>query len=142
MTRLDHCNIRTFDLDATVAFYTDIVDLKDGEFPGSRSMGAWLYDTSDRPVLHLIAMDPKDPEATLGKVRDRLGSLAGSLELSTLNGGGAIDHIAFECADYDEMRAKLQARGLKFTSNDVPMIKLRQLFVNDPNGVTLELNFR
>ena len=29
MTRLDHCNIRTFDLDATVAFYTDIVDLKD-----------------------------------------------------------------------------------------------------------------
>jgi catechol 2,3-dioxygenase-like lactoylglutathione lyase family enzyme len=75
-------------------------------------------------------------------VRDRLGSLAGSLELSSLNGGGAIDHIAFECADYDQMRAKLQARGLKFTSNDVPMIKLRQLFVNDPNGVTLELNFR
>lgn len=142
MTRLDHCNIRTFDLDATIAFYTDVVDLKDGDFPGSRSMGAWLYDASDRPILHLIAIDPKDPEATLGKVRDRLGSLAGSLEPSSLNGGGAIDHIAFECADYDQMRAKLEARGLKFTSNDVPMIKLRQLFVNDPNGVTLELNFR
>ena len=142
MTRLDHCNIRTFDLDATIAFYTDVVDLKDGDFPGSRSMGAWLYDASDRPILHLIAIDPNDPETTLGKVRDRLGSLAGSLELASLDGGGAIDHIAFECADYDEMRAKLQARGLKFTSNDVPMIKLRQLFVNDPNGVTLELNFR
>ena len=142
MTRLDHCNIRTFDLDATIAFYTDVVDLKDGDFPGSRSMGAWLYDASDRPILHLIAIDPNDPETTLGKVRDRLGSLAGSLELASLDGGGAIDHIAFECADYDEMRAKLEARGLKFTSNDVPMIKLRQLFVNDPNGVTLELNFR
>jgi len=142
MTKLDHCNIRTFDLDATIAFYTDIVELKDGDFPGSRGMGAWLYDSTDRPILHLIAIDPNDPEATLGKVRDRLGSLAGNLELSSLNGGGAIDHIAFECRDYDEMRAKLQARGLEFTSNDVPMIKLRQLFVNDPNGVTLELNFR
>lgn len=142
MTILDHCNVRTFDLEKTVRFYTDIVDLKDGDFPGHRRMGAWLYDASNRPVLHLIAIDPKDPEATLGKVRDRLGDLAGSLELSSLSGGGAIDHIAFECTDYDEMEAKLKARGLKYTSNDVPMIKLRQLFVNDPNGVTLELNFR
>ena len=142
MTILDHCNVRTFDLEKTVKFYTDIVDLKDGDFPGSRTQGAWLYDASNRPILHLIAIDPQDPEATLGKVRDRLGDLAGSLELSTLSGGGAIDHIAFECTDYDEMQGKLQARGLKFTSNDVPSIKLRQLFVNDPNGVTLELNFR
>ena len=142
MTILDHCNIRTFDLDATIRFYTDIVDLKDGDFPGSRSMGAWLYDASNRPILHVIAIDPNDPQAVLGRVRDRLGDLAGSLELSTLSGGGAIDHIAFECTDYDEMQGKLAAHGLKFTSNDVPSIKLRQLFVNDPNGVTLELNFR
>jgi catechol 2,3-dioxygenase-like lactoylglutathione lyase family enzyme len=142
MTKLDHCNIRTFDLDGTIAFYTDIVDLKDGDFPGTRSMGAWLYDASDRPILHIIAIDPKDPEAALGRVRDRLGKLAGNLELSSLNGGGAIDHIAFECDDYDAMRAKLTARGLPFTSSDVPSINLRQLFVNDPNGVTLELNFR
>lgn len=142
MTILDHCNVRTFDLEKTVKFYTDIVDLKDGDFPGSRAQGAWLYDASNRPILHLIAIDPQDPEATLGKVRDRLGDLAGSLELATLSGGGAIDHIAFECTDYDEMEGKLKARGLKYTSNDVPMIKLRQLFVNDPNGVTLELNFR
>ena len=142
MTKLDHCNIRTFDLDATIAFYTDVVDLKDGGFPGARTMGAWLYDASDRPILHIIAIDPKDPEAALGRVRDRLGKLAGNLELSSLNGGGAIDHIAFECDDYDAMRAKLAARSLPFTSNDVPSINLRQLFVNDPNGITLELNFR
>jgi catechol 2,3-dioxygenase-like lactoylglutathione lyase family enzyme len=142
MTRLDHCNIRTFDLEATVDFYTDIVDLKDGDFPGSRSMGAWLYDSSDRPILHLIGIDPKDPQVALGRVRDRLGDLAGSLELSRLSGGGAIDHIAFECANYDAMVEKLRGRGLIFTTNDVPSIGLRQLFVNDPNGVTLELNFR
>jgi catechol 2,3-dioxygenase-like lactoylglutathione lyase family enzyme len=142
MTKLDHCNIRTFDLDATVAFYTDVLDLKDGDFPGTRAMGAWLYDASDRPVLHIIAIDPQNPEAALDRVRDRLGKLAGNLELSSLNGGGAIDHIAFECDDYDAMRAKLTTRGLTFTSSDVPSINLRQLFVNDPNGITLELNFR
>jgi catechol 2,3-dioxygenase-like lactoylglutathione lyase family enzyme len=126
MTKLDHCNIRTFDLEATVDFYTDVVELKDGDFPGSRSMGAFLYDASDRPVLHVKAIDPKNPE----------------LDLSTMTGTGTIDHIAFECTDYDVMEKKLQGRGLKYTTNDVPSINLRQLFVNDPNGVTLELNFR
>ena len=141
-TRLDHCNIRTFDLDATVKFYSDVVGLKDGDFPGTRAMGAWLYDVSDRPILHIIAIDPNDPEPALERVRDRLGSLAGPLELSTLKGGGAVDHIAFECDDYDAMAGKLSDMGLFFTRNEVPSIKLRQLFVNDPNGITLELNFR
>jgi len=40
------------------------------------------------------------------------------------------------------MKSKLESRGLVYTSSDVPSINLRQLFVNDPNGVTLELNFR
>jgi len=142
MTKLDHCNIRTFDLDATIAFYTDVVELKDGDFPGTRAMGAWLYDASDRPILHLIAIDPNDPEAALGRVRDRLGALGGDLDVESMNGTGVIDHIAFECDDYDKMKSKLEARGLAYTSSDVPSIRLRQLFVNDPNGVTLELNFR
>jgi catechol 2,3-dioxygenase-like lactoylglutathione lyase family enzyme len=142
MTKLDHCNIRTLDLDATVRFYTDVVDLKDGDFPGPRSMGAWLYDASDRPVVHVISIDPKNPEAALGRIRDRLGALGGSIDIESMTGTGTIDHIAFECSDYDAMVAKLTARELPFTVSDVPSIKLRQVFVNDPNGVTLELNFR
>jgi catechol 2,3-dioxygenase-like lactoylglutathione lyase family enzyme len=143
MTKLDHCNIRTFDLDATVEFYTDVVDLRDGEFPGPRQFGAWLYDTSDRPILHVISIDPKDPEIALGRIRERIGSLGGEpLSVDSIKGTGTIDHIAFECSDYDAMEAKLKKRGLKYTSSDVPRLNLRQLFVNDPNGVTLELNFR
>ena len=142
MTKLDHCNIRTFDLDATVEFYTNVVDLRDGDFPGPRTFGAWLYDSTDRPILHVISIDPKDPEVALGRIRERIGSLGGSLDIEDMKGTGTIDHIAFECSDYDAMEAKLKKRGLKYTSSDVPSIKLRQLFVNDPNGVTLELNFR
>jgi len=51
--QLDHYNIRTGKIDETVAFYTGVLGLRDGPFPGDRKFGAWLYDTTDRPVLHL-----------------------------------------------------------------------------------------
>jgi catechol 2,3-dioxygenase-like lactoylglutathione lyase family enzyme len=105
-------------------------------------MGAWLYDTTDRPVVHLIAIDPDDPEATLRHVRERLQGLEGSLDAASLRGGGAIDHLAFECIDYDATIAKLRDEGLVYRESYVPSIQLKQIFVNDPNGVTLELNFR
>jgi catechol 2,3-dioxygenase-like lactoylglutathione lyase family enzyme len=142
MVKLDHCNIRTFDLEATVAFYKDILDLKEGAFPGDRKLGAWLYDSTDRAVLHIIGVNPAAPETAFKHIRARLGDLAGELSPATLKGGGAIDHIAFECADFAEMKGKLQARGLTFTENDIPSIGLKQLFANDPSGVTLEMNFR
>lgn len=142
MTRLDHCNIRTFDLEATVSFYKDILDLKDGDFPGNRRMGAWLYDSSDRAVLHIISIDPAAPDVAYKNIRNRLGPLTGPLSIAAIKGGGAVDHIAFECADHGAMKDKLKSRGLTFTENDVPSIGLKQLFVNDPSGVTLELNFR
>jgi catechol 2,3-dioxygenase-like lactoylglutathione lyase family enzyme len=142
MTKLDHCNIRTFDLEATVGFYKDVLDLKEGDFPGNRSMGAWLYDATDRAVLHIIWVNPETPDTAYTQIRTRLGPLAGQLDRTTLKGGGAIDHIAFECTDYSAMKAKLQKRGLTFTENYVESIGLRQLFANDPSGVTLEMNFR
>jgi hypothetical protein len=40
------------------------------------------------------------------------------------------------------MVARFRALGMKFAEADVPSINLRQIFVHDPNGVTLELNFR
>ncbi len=139
---LDHCNIRTFDIEGTVRFYVDVLGLRDGAFGAPRAMGAWLYDQTDRPVVHLIAIDPEHPEAALDRVRQRLDGLEGPLDPASLRGGGAIDHIAFECVDYDDMVAKLQERDLPYRENYVQSLALRQVFVNDPNGVTLELNFR
>jgi catechol 2,3-dioxygenase-like lactoylglutathione lyase family enzyme len=140
--RLDHFNIRTFDIEATVEFYVDIVGLRDGPFGATRSMGAWLYDDTDRPVVHLIAIDPENPGAAFGRIRERLDGLEGDLTPAALRGGGAIDHLAFECDGYQALLATLRARGLPYRENYVPSLDLRQVFVNDPNGVTLELNFR
>ncbi len=81
--------------------------------------GAWLY-LGGRPVVHLV------------------GGRRGEVPLTT----GPFDHIAFEAQDFQAMRSKMQALGLDFQENDVPDFKIQQLFVRDPDGVKIELNFR
>ena len=115
---LDHVNIETADVDATVAFFTDVIGLTNGDRPNFQFPGAWLY-CGGRAVIHLV-----------GTAK------------ATGSGTGIIDHVAFEADDFDGMAAKLEARGLDFTKRDVPGGELRQIFVLDPNGVKLELNFR
>jgi hypothetical protein len=92
--------------------------------------------------VHLIAIDPARPDAALGRIRERLEDLAGEISPRSLHGGGAIDHIAFACDDYEETVKKLRNRRLAYRENYVASLKLKQVFVNDPNGVTLELNFQ
>jgi catechol 2,3-dioxygenase-like lactoylglutathione lyase family enzyme len=140
--RLDHVNIRTRKFAETVEFYTELLGLRQGPIPGVFSIPTWLHDSSDAAIIHLIPVDPDRPQLALDQVRARLGDLAGPLDETALTRTGTIDHIAFECVDYDAMAAQLTARGLEFHTNEVAGMKLRQIFVNDPNDVTLELNFR
>jgi catechol 2,3-dioxygenase-like lactoylglutathione lyase family enzyme len=142
MARLEHCNIRSFDLAETIRFYEDVIGLRSGPMPGRTGRGAWLYDESDVPVVHVIALDPDKREASLAEIRDRLGELAGALDLDGMKGTGVIDHIAFRCRDHDAMVDRIEAYALPYRTFDIPDYKLRQIFVNDPSGVTLELNFR
>jgi hypothetical protein len=57
-------------------------------------------------------------------------------------GTGPLDHIAFNASGYDEVRAKLDATDLPYKVNDLDDIGLKQLFVHEPNGLCIELNFR
>jgi len=50
--RLDHVNIRTDDLDASTAFYRDIIGLEVGPRPSFSFAGAWLYHDG-QAVVHL-----------------------------------------------------------------------------------------
>jgi hypothetical protein len=99
-------------------------------FPGRAGLelGAWLCDPAGRPVVHVghVAADYGD---------GRTGSRAE-------RGSGAVHHIAFDCADYDGMLMQLSDAGRAVRTNEVTAIGLRQIFVDDPNGVTVELNFR
>lgn len=115
---LDHYNIFCRDLDRTVAFYERYVGLRRGERPPFSFPGAWLY-AGDKAVLHLVAESGRDAQ-----------------------GSGAIDHIAFNCENLTATVGQLAHDGVAHEVRQVPGRPLRQVFIHDPDGVMLELNFR
>jgi catechol 2,3-dioxygenase-like lactoylglutathione lyase family enzyme len=137
VSRLEHVNIRCARLAATKAFYIDIIGLADGPRPKFPFGGAWLY-CGDTAVIHLV--DAADhPGSWTGTLEKEVGARA-SNAASGLD-TGAFDHVAFHGEDFDGMREALRMAGLKFRDRVVPGTGLKQIFVPDPEGVMVELNF-
>jgi hypothetical protein len=58
-----------------------------------------------------------------------------------VTGTGVIDHVAFRATGLREMIERLQANRIAFTQRQVDDQGLFQLFLIDPNGIKVELNF-
>ena len=120
VTGLDHVNIRTRDVPGTIRFYADLLNLKpDMAMSGlPLDKACWLLDHDGQAVVHLFG----DDNAVTGE-----------------NGTGPIHHVALRCSGKPEMIERLQHLGVAF---DVKQrTALTQIFVHDPNGILLELNF-
>ena len=122
-TKLDHVNIRTEKSDQTRDFFVDIVGLREGERPPFNFAGYWLY-AGDQAVIHIT--DARDEGAH--------GIAAG-------RAGAAIDHVSFRMTGYSRLLKTLGERGMKYERRIVPRNGDVQVFVDDPNGVTVELTF-
>lgn len=135
---LDHYSVRTADVAATQAFYEDVLGLRAGARPPFPFPGAWLY-VGERPLVHVIGIDPQDQQG----LRDYLGARApGSGKPDAgVPDTGALDHIAFSAADLPAMRERLTGLGIAARERSVPGLGLQQMFLTDPNGVVIELNF-
>lgn len=125
--RLDHVNIITDDLAGTARFYAELLDLdvRDAPPPLTPQNAQWAYDGQGQAVVHINSTDcPRTypREVAPGPT-------------------GSIHHIAFRCEGWNEMEARLKARGAQYSVNEVNAIGLKQIFTLDPNGVLLELNF-
>lgn len=132
LTRLDHFSIRTTDLEGTRDFYVQVLGMTDGKRPPFKFPGAWLY-CGDKDVIHIIGIDPNDKSGLVDYLGDR--------DEMALTGTGAIDHLAFMAEDLEAARARLKAAGVATREREVPLLGVRQIFLEDPNGVTIELNF-
>jgi catechol 2,3-dioxygenase-like lactoylglutathione lyase family enzyme len=132
LTRLDHFSIRTTDVDATRDFFVRALGMTSGERPPFKFPGAWLY-CGDKDVIHIIGIDPDDKSGLVEYLGDR--------NEEALSGTGAVDHLAFMAEDIEAMRSKLKAEGIETREREVPLLGVRQIFLEDPNGVTIELNF-
>jgi len=141
MPKLEHWNLRTLDIAATIAFYEDVVGLSSGAFPGKPGSGAWLYDDAGVPVVHVVKLDASQYDREMARIEARLGDLAGKTDLHR-DGSGVIDHVAFACDNFADALERVTSRGLPHRIAEYPSLGLTQILVNDPNGVTLELNFR
>ena len=113
-----HVNTRSADVERTKEFYLRL-GLRAGDRPPFASRGYWLY-LGDQPVLHLV----QRPD---GQAHHE--------------GSGNVDHVAFEATDLEGMRRTLAEAGLPFREAVVPRDGTVQIFVTDPDGLTVELNF-
>lgn len=136
LKKLAHFSVRSTDLELSKKFYTEILGFQVGFRPAFPFPGIWLYQGGDEAefgVVHLIGIDKDDPNG----LKDYLGEK----EQSTLYGSAAVDHIAFIACDLSDMHRRLQQSGLPFRERTVPGLGLHQLFVEDPSGITIELNY-
>ncbi len=123
IVRLDHCLIVTNKLQATRDFFVNVISLTEGSRPFSDS-GYWLYQ-NDISVLHLAGNNQGDPTVTIRAQRSEVG----------------FDHLAFRATDYQEMYLNFVTHKVPFKERSVLHLNEHQVFVQDPNGVTIELNF-
>lgn len=127
---MEHYLVLTDDIEQTRGFYLEVLGLEDGFRPELGFPGYWLY-LKAIPVLHIAEWE------TYTDHSNKLG-----IPVTTrAEGTGAFDHIAFNGSDPDAMLSVLDAQSIPYERNDVPHAKLVQLFLNDPNGVKIEMNF-
>lgn len=129
LTRLEHLLVLTDDIDATRDWYRDVLGFAEGVRPPLAFPGHWLY-LGAVACVH-VAERVKYAAFVSGM----------SYEVSPVpDGKGPVDHIAFNGEDYDALVAQLESHGVNFIRNTIPGAGIRQLFVEDPNGVTVEIN--
>lgn len=134
---LNHFSIRSADLNACRQFYGELLGLVLGPRPEFPFPGHWFYagDTADtaNAVVHIIGIDAQDP--------DGLKAYLGERDAADLPGTGVVDHIAFAATGLAGMRSRLQRMGISARERTVPGLGLQQVFLTDPNGVVIELNY-
>jgi catechol 2,3-dioxygenase-like lactoylglutathione lyase family enzyme len=132
VSALEHVTIRCAQLQRTRDFYVELMGLTEGARPNFAFRGYWLY-LGGIPVVHLV------------EAADRPGGreiVIPDAAPQATKGTGSFDHVAFRGDDFNGMKEKLTQAGLTYRERVVPGGALSQLFVPDPEGVLVEINFR
>jgi catechol 2,3-dioxygenase-like lactoylglutathione lyase family enzyme len=130
VTSIEHVLVLSDDIDGTRDFFCEVVGLDVGDRPALEFGGYWLY-AGTVAVVHIAD-------------RRAYAAHAAGLGMNvpeTDTGAGPVDHVAFVGTDYDAVIERIER-------NRVPSVRLagpgrpRQVFIEDPNGVRVEINVR
>ncbi len=119
---INHVAIRTMDLDKTNKFYTEVLGMKLAKRPPFDFPGSWL--SIGHTMIHVMA-----------------GTAAYDLEGKFRPMGGTVDHISISAEGFDDYAKRFTDHGLEWREFAVPEADIVQLFVRDPSGILIELNF-
>ncbi len=123
---LDHRGIRTSRLEDTRHFYEDLLGLENGFRPTAfDTKGYWLY-AGDRPIIHLV-----EDTNTSGN--------GGEAQRETLTDSGGDNHIALACTEARKVVDRLAGADIPYWDRLVKDPLMYQVFVEDPNGILVEL---
>lgn len=125
---LQHYTIEPSDLEATKNFYCDVLGLENGDRPPLGFPGYWLY-SGGVPTVHL-----------LGERKPREGIVVRGTE-AQFDNTGRFDHIAFSASDLAGVRKRIEGSNVKYREQVIPRTGGTQIFLYDPDGIGVELNF-
>lgn len=123
LTRLDHVNLRTANLQALQDFYVEVLGMTPGDRPPFSFGGAWLYSggpgEEQHPTVHLVEV--ASPPAPEGELR--------------------LEHFAFAAEGLGDFLARLKRHGVTYRIAVVPGFDIIQVNVYDPDGNHIHIDF-
>jgi len=131
ITELNHFLLVAKDLERTKDFYCRVLGMEvDKDRPDFGFPGYWLKANGETCV-HLAWQAPNE-------IRDKF--LLKKHPKGT-GGSGSVDHIAFLAKDPEGVRDRIKKNKVDMQVRSFPDAKLFQIFLKDPDNVTIELNF-
>ena len=132
ISHIEHFLVAADDIDATRDWYARVLGMKPGAHPDFGFPVHWMY-LGDTDIVH-IGPSARQAGEIQKKFLGRTSQDAGA-------GTGALDHIAFRATGLRGMLKHLQKEKVSFTQRRANGQALFQLFLYDPNGVKIELNY-
>jgi glyoxylase I family protein len=146
MKSINHVNIVVQDLEASVAFYRDVLGLE--ETRRAHLEGNWIEMVTGvkGAIAECVYLEmPSGPRIELLKYTSPESLFVPENKLATTLG---IRHIAFEVEDIEATYLKLKSKGVHFINDPVTVPasavrhtagEKRLCYFHDPEGVLLEL---
>jgi len=131
LSHIEHFLVQTTDMEKTCDWYVRVLGMRVGPNPDFKFPVCWLY-LGDQDVVHVTEGGKDVSENRKKYVGQQSEAVAGS---------GVVDHIAFRATGLRETIGHLRALGVEFRQRQVNDQGLYQLFLFDPNGIKIELNF-
>jgi len=130
LTGLDHYFVRVKDLERSRHFYCDVLGFELMPRPAFPFPGLWL-GVDGKVQVHM----------GLDRIGDESTHYFGTTPRSARDNAGVVDHVAFRGAEPEALWRRLEDFGLPARTRYIAEIALLQIFVADPDGLMLELNF-